>query len=60
MHFIKTGILAKELGRLYNTLFEYRKQSDYEDLFHIDEEIVNPWVTQVKQFIDTIEALIKQ
>ena len=60
VHFIKTGILAKELGRLYNTLFEYRKQSDYEDLFHIDGEMVDPWVTQVKQFIDVIEALIKQ
>jgi len=60
MHFIKTGVLTKEMGRLYNTLFEYRQQSDYEDLFRIDGKMVNPWVTQVKQFIDTIKALIKQ
>jgi uncharacterized protein (UPF0332 family) len=60
VHFIKTGVLTKEMGRLYNTLFEYRQQSDYEDLFRIDGDMVNPWVTQVKQFIETIEALIKQ
>lgn len=48
------------MGRLYNTLFEYRQQSDYEDLFRIDGDMVNPLVTQVKQFIETIEALIKQ
>ena len=60
VHFIKTGVLSIEMARLYNTLFEYRQQSDYEDLFHIDGEMVFPWVTQVKQFIDSIESLIKQ
>lgn len=59
IHFVKTGVLSKEMGRLFNILFEYRQQTDYEDLFTIEEEIAKPWIAQVKQFIDTIEPLIK-
>ena len=57
-HFVKTGIIPKNLGKLYNVLFEYRKQSDYEDLFYIDVELVKPWIDLSKYFIDFIESII--
>ena len=38
LHFIKTNLLPQELGKLYNNLFIFRQQSDYEDFFEMEEE----------------------
>ncbi len=57
-HFVKSQIIPKELGKLYNVLFEYRQQTDYEDLFQVDKELVKPWITLSKDFVYFIEKLI--
>ena len=49
LHFIKTEILSKSSGRLFNNLFIYRQQSDYEDMFTMDESKVLPLITQTKE-----------
>ena len=59
-HFIVPGIIPKDFGRLYNLLFKYRQQSDYEDFFHIDEEIVKQWVEEAKAFVEAISKTIAQ
>ncbi len=59
-NFIKTGVISKELGKLYNSLFEYRQQSDYEDLFRMNEEITKSYIEQTEKFIETIEKLTKE
>jgi len=56
--FVLTGIVPRSYGRLYNLLFKYRQQSDYEDFFTIDEEIVKEWITQSKDFVKTISNII--
>ena len=38
--FIKTGILPKEFGRLFNAVFEYRQKFDYVDLIVPDPEFL--------------------
>ena len=58
LHFIKTGIISKEYGKLFNDLFEYRQQSDYEDLFDVDIEIIRPWISLAKEFITFIKNLL--
>jgi len=52
--FISTEIIPKKHGELYNLLFKYRQQSDYEDFFSIDENIVKQWMDQAVDFIDCI------
>ena len=52
--FIITGIIPKSYGRLYNLLFKYRQQSDYEDFFTIDEEIVKEWIKESKDFVKVV------
>ncbi|MFH0812683.1 MAG: HEPN domain-containing protein [Pseudomonadota bacterium] len=59
-HFIVTGIIPKDYGRLYNLLFKYRQQSDYEDFFTIDEAIVKQWIEEAKAFVDLISESISQ
>lgn len=58
-HFVKTGLVSKELGAFYNDLFEYRQESDYEDFFQIDPQLLAPWLAQAQQFIEVITDLIQ-
>lgn len=52
--FIVTNTIPKDYGRLYNLLFKYRQQSDYEDFFKIDEDIVKQWIDETKDFVDLV------
>ena len=56
--FVKTGIVPKEFGILFNDLFESRQECDYKDLFFIAAEEIEPLIPKVKEFIDFIENLI--
>ena len=58
LNFIKTGKIAKEKGKLYSKLFDYRQKGDYGDLFDYDEELVSPLIGQVKDFIGEIKTYI--
>ena len=57
-HFVKTGLISKELAAFYNDLFEYRQESDYEDFFQIDPSLLTPWLAQAQQFIEAVAKLI--
>jgi uncharacterized protein (UPF0332 family) len=57
-HFIKTGIVSKELGRLYSKLFETRQLGDYDDFFDLEEKDILPLLEPVRTFIFEIEQLI--
>lgn len=57
-HFVKSGKVLKETGELYYTLFHYRQESDYKDLYKIDKELAEPWLAAATKFIETVEGLI--
>jgi len=56
-HFVKTGRVSKNNGMLYNQLFEDRQEGDYVDFVIFDRETVEPWISQVEQFIESISLL---
>jgi uncharacterized protein (UPF0332 family) len=56
--FIKTGILDKELGRLYSNLFNKRQEGDYQDFQIFDKETIEPLIDKVSNFISEIEKLL--
>jgi uncharacterized protein len=58
LHFIKSGIIDKKYGKLFTKLFDYRQKGDYGDLYDYDEKIVNPLISQVKEFAGEIKKLI--
>ena len=60
LHFIKTGIVDKESGKLYAKLMDWRQTGDYDDIFDFDEDDVVPLFEPVELFITQIEKLIKQ
>ena len=58
-HFVKTGIVSKDIGKIYSQLFTWRHKGDYADLFDFDEEKVLPYFEPVKDLIETIEKKLK-
>ena len=59
LHYVKTGIISKEQNKAYRRMFDIRQTGDYDDLIMITENKVLPLLEPAKQFIETIEKLIK-
>ncbi|MBP7865220.1 MAG: HEPN domain-containing protein [Acidobacteria bacterium] len=57
-HYIRTGLISKDLGTLYNDLFESRLEGDYEDFTRMDPEMVRPWLGRVADLLREIDRLI--
>lgn len=58
MHFVAPGILSKEMGRFYSSLFEFRQRDDYEDYVVINAEDVLSRVPLVEKYLCEVEKLI--
>lgn len=58
MHFIKTGKLDKEDGKLIVKLFRMRKTGDYDDLTNWSEKEIMPLFPKTKSLIEKIRCLI--
>ncbi|WP_373515144.1 HEPN domain-containing protein [Persicitalea sp.] len=59
LHFVKTGIVDKELGKFYSSIFTMRQNGDYEDYFEFSEEEVLAWLEPADELINKIEELLK-
>ena len=57
---LSTGKVSKELGKLYNQLFEARQEGDYVDFVSFDHDAVAPWIPQVSDFVDTLSRLAEE
>lgn len=58
-HLVKSGIVSREHGKLYDELFEARQRGDYIELVSFEKEQVENWLQQASQFVEAIKALIK-
>jgi len=52
---VKTGILPLSLGRVFNKAFEYRQKFDYVDFAEPDQELVQSYLKQGREFLDVIK-----
>jgi uncharacterized protein (UPF0332 family) len=59
LHFIKTGIITKELGKFYSDIFEMRQTGDYDDFVDFTKEDVLGAYIPAKDLIISIELLLK-
>ncbi len=51
-HFIKTGLLPKEMGRELNRAFEKRQLGDYEFIFVLTEDEAREILANAQTFTD--------
>ena len=59
-NFVKTEIISKEQGKLYNNLFDVRQEGDYVDFVNFDAVDIEPWIPKVKNFIEAISRLVNE
>ena len=57
LHYVKTGIVPKEMGRFYSDLFEERCNGEYEDLFNNDLTTCEELYPQAKEFVAVLTEL---
>ena len=58
LHFISKGILSKELGKTFNTLFEKRHSNDYDDFVYCDHDTFNELYPQAQSFVQGVIELV--
>jgi uncharacterized protein (UPF0332 family) len=58
LHFVEPEKVSKRLGKLYSDLFESRQDSDYEDFFTVEIELLADLTKGADDFIAAIEKLI--
>ncbi len=56
--FIKTGLLERKWGRLYDQLFEDRQEGDYVVFISFEPVYVETQLDQCTQFLEQIRSLI--
>jgi uncharacterized protein (UPF0332 family) len=59
-HFVKTGKIDKELGKIFSQLFTWRQKGDYVDMFDFQKDKVLPYFEPVKKLISEVEKLIAE
>ena len=60
LHFVKTGKIALEQGKLYSDLMDWRQKGDYGDMFDFEKESVLPLFDQVNQLLEALKILVYQ
>lgn len=58
-HFIKTGVLPKEMGKFLHTAFDTRQTGDYEDKLEISRTMAERMVDFAVQFVGSIEEKLR-
>ena len=59
-NYVRTGVVPRDLARLYNDLFERRQESDYADFVRFQADQVRPWIPQTETFIAHITSLLSR
>lgn len=59
LHFVRTGIVGKEMGALYGKLYSMRLTGDYDDMHNLTAEEVLPYVEPTEELINVISTLAK-
>ncbi len=60
LHFVKTGKVDREDGKLLSHLLTMRLKGDYSDRFGLSDTDVQPYIDPTEAFIDKIAALAKK
>ena len=59
-NFVKSEVVDRKMGKLYDKLFDTRQKGDYADLVRFDIDEVRPWLKDAKSFVESLERLIKK
>ncbi len=52
--YVKTGLVTKDMGKLYNALFQHRQKGDYDDMIVFELDQVQQWLVEAEIFVQQI------
>lgn len=58
LNFVITGIVSKEQSKFYSKLFELRQTGDYDDLYNLTQDEVQPLIGAARNYIEELEILL--
>lgn len=58
LHFVKTGKISTDIGKVFSDLFDKRHSSDYDDFISVCREDVEDLLPPATELIENIKALI--
>lgn len=58
LHFVKTGILLPEDGRLLKVLFDLRQEGDYEDFIEVQRADIEEYTPKVRELVEKLKRLV--
>ena len=56
--FVKKSIVSKDAGKTYSRLFNLRQEGDYLDFKRLEKKDVEPFISEVYDFISEISNLL--
>lgn len=58
LHFVKNGLIEREIAKFFTDIFDKRQTGDYDDFVEFSIEEVNGFIEPANQLISKIEILI--
>ncbi len=58
LHFIKTGLIEKDIGKFYSRIFDLRQTGDYEDFIDFSRDQVIELLEPAEKLISHIESML--
>lgn len=60
LHFVKSGILEPQCGRIFSRIYDKRQSSDYDDCREFTREEVENLYPQIQLLIEKVDKLIQE
>lgn len=58
LHFVSKGLITKESGRAFTSLFDSRQRGDYDEFVYNTREEVDELYPKAQRFIEEVDALL--
>ena len=58
LHFVTKEIVPKEQSMFYSKLFELRQTGDYDDLYTLTKDEVEPLIEMAQKYIEVLDSLL--
>ena len=58
-HFIKNGIIQKDIGRSVNKAFDIRQRGDYREQISLSPDQVEPFISWADKLIESVRDLLE-
>ena len=59
LHFIKSGIIPKDIGRAVNKAFDIRQRGDYREQISLEPYQVEPFIDWADRLIESVRDILK-